>query len=470
MNTSFAPPFKFAGPQLLAAVNGGVEGVFGEGDWTVTTDSRQAESGRIFIALAGENFDGHRFVPDVLDREGTGVLVAADHAPDPEALPPGHIRITVDDTLHALGDLALEARRTAEVPVIGLTGSSGKTTTKEMLASILGLTSPGLATRGNYNNLVGLPMTLLRLRPEHAWMVLEMGMNAPGEIRRLSQIGEPTIRLITNVAPAHLERIGTADDVARAKGELFETARAGDLLVVNADDPRSSIFPRPIGTREIHFGEAPAADVRIIRSELQGWRGSRTWLSLSGRELECEIPLPGRHNIHNAAAAAAAAWAAGSSVEAIREGLAAVVPVAGRMSVVELGEVVLLDDAYNSNPRSATAALETLVSANGGRRVAVLADMLELGPTGPELHAEVGNKAADLGVDLLVATGPLSHHMVDAAADAGMEQRAIWCEDVEEIVDLLDGWLTDGDRVLVKGSRGMRMERVIDGLKERRSC
>lgn len=470
MNTSFAPPFQFAGPQLLAAVNGGVEGVFTEGPWTVTTDSREASSGRIFIALAGENFDGHRFVPEVWGHEGAGAIVASSAPSMPASVPLGCFRITVEDTLAALGDLALAARRTAEVPVIGLTGSSGKTTTKEMLASILSVSSPGLATRGNFNNLVGLPMTLLRLRPEHSWMVLEMGMNAPGEIRRLSEIGEPTIRLITNVAPAHLERIGTADDVAHAKGELFETARAGDLLVVNADDPRSTLFPRPMGTREIHFGEAPAADVRIIRSELRGWQGSRTWLSLSGRELECEIPLPGRHNVHNAAAAAAAAWAAGSSESAIQEGLASVAPVAGRMSVTDVAGVALLDDAYNSNPRSVVAALETLVSANGGRRVAVLADMLELGPTGPQLHTEVGNKAADLGVDLLVATGPLSRHTVAGAASAGMDQRAVWCEGTEEVVDLLDGWLVDGDRVLVKGSRGMRMERVIDGLKERRSC
>ncbi len=471
MSSPFAPPYAFERQTLLDVLRGEWDGVPGPGPWRVTTDSRLAHAGRIFFALRGDRFDGHDYVADVLARENTGAVVAADHPVAREPLPDGAFRIAVRDPLASLGALAHWVRRTAEVPVIGLTGSAGKTTTREMIATILGRIGPGLATEGNLNNLVGVPLTLLRLEPGHRWLVIEMGMNAPGEIETLARITEPTIRLITNVAPAHLEKLGSLEGVARAKGELFAEAHPGDVLVSNADDPSSASFPRPDGTREIRFGESPHADVRLARIEPAGLDGSRIWLSIRGRERALELPLPGRHNAANAAAAVAVAWAAGVPPEAA-SALADVQPVGRRMAILRRGDVVLLDDCYNANPHSTAASLQTLVDARGeGRAIAVLGDMLELGEAAASLHEEVGHKAAALGVDRLMATGPLSRHTVDGARAAGMSaERATWFDGAEALVGRLAAELRPGDCVLIKGSRGARMERVTEGLEERLAC
>lgn len=471
MSSPFAPPYPFERQTLLEVLRGNWIGVPGSGPWRITTDSRLAEPGRIFVALTGENFDGHDFVGDLLRRGGTGAVVAAGHPVAREPLPEGSFRIAVRDPLAALGALAKWVRRTAEVPVVGVTGSAGKTTTKEMIATILGRSGPGLATEGNLNNIVGVPLTLLRAEPGHRWMVVEMGMNAPGEIRTLAGITEPTIRLITNVAPAHLEKLGDLEGIARAKGELFEEARPGDVLVSNADDPSSDLFPRPAGTREIRFGESPNADVRLVRFEPARLEGSRIWLSIRGRERALKLPLPGRHNAINAAAAVAVAWAAGVPPEAA-SALAEVTVVGRRMAIRLVADVVLLDDSYNANPHSTAAVMRTLVDVRGeGRAIAVLGDMLELGDEGPALHREVGHKAVALGVDRLVATGPLSRNTIDGAREAGMPaERAVWCAEVDEVIDLLAGELRAGDHVLIKGSRGSRMERITEGVEERLTC
>jgi UDP-N-acetylmuramoyl-tripeptide--D-alanyl-D-alanine ligase len=469
MKSVFTPPFEFTSEQLLDAVSAPLQGEMGTGPWRVTTDSREAAPGTLFVALAGDRFDGHQFVPDVLARGSTGAVIAADHAVAREAVPPGSFTLAVTDPLAALGRLARWVRRSVDVPVVGLTGSSGKTTTRDMIAAVLATGGPGLATAGNFNNLVGLPLTLLRLEPSHGWVALEMGMSAPGEIRDLARIAEPGIRLITNVAAAHLEFFADLDAVARAKGELFEDAHPGDVLITNADDPRSALFPRPEGTRELRFGAQPEADVRIVQVEPDGLRGSRARLSVFGEEIVCTVPLPGRHNVANAAAALAVGWAAGVPAEAAAAALAEVCVTGGRMQVREIGGVAVIDDSYNANPRSVAAALETLVAGDGGgRRFAVLGDMLELGVTGPELHEEVGEIAAALGVDRLMVTGPLGCHTVEGAHGAGMRaNQAAWYASIQDLIDSLLITIRDGDRVLVKGSRGMRMERVIDGIEAR---
>ena len=471
-SSAFAPPYAFDGPTMARILRGQVRGELGTGPYRVTTDSRLAGGTRIFVALKGDRFDGHDFVDGVLEAGAHGAVVTQGHPVAAQVPPPGRFLIVVDDTLRALARLANWVRRQAEVPVIGLTGSSGKTTTKEMIAAMLGVGGEGLATAGNLNNLIGLPLTLLHWSDEYRWMVLEMGMSAEGEIRRLAEIAEPSVRLITNVAPAHLENFDDLAAVARAKGEMFEGARPGDLLVTNADDPFAAHFPRPAGAREIRFGENPTADVRVVRVEPSGEFGHRIWLSMIGQELVVDLDLPGRHNVENAAAAAAVAWAAGVPTEAIVEGLSKTRLPAGRMAALTLGGVRVLDDSYNANPRSVRAALQTLAGGeSAGRRIAVLGDMLELGPTGPALHREVGRFAADQGIDLLVAVGPLSWHTMEGALAGGIgEEQALWREDAAEVVDLLRHELVPGDRLLVKGSRGMRMERVITGLKEELGC
>jgi len=470
MSREFAPPFEFDAEALLDAVSGDLDGTIGPGPWQIVTDSREARPGTLFVALSGDRFDGHAFVDPVLGVGGTGVIVAGDHPVASAPMPAGAFRLRVSDPLDALGELARWVRRTASVPVVGLTGSAGKTTTKEMIAATLQPLGVGLSTAGNFNNLVGLPVTLLRLAPEHRWMVLEMGMNAAGEIRALARIAEPTIRLITNVAPAHIEFFGDLDAVARAKGELFEDARPGDVLVTNADDSRSALFPRPDSVREIRFGADPAADVRILRVDPRGLEGSRATISVLGDEVTCDVPLPGRHNVHNAAAALAVAWAAGLTPQVAADALAATRTTGGRMRIETVGGVQVIDDTYNANPRSVAAALETLVSGQwSGRSVAVLGDMFELGDAGPDLHRGVGEVAAGLGVDLVLALGSLSRETVEAALCAGVA-RAEWYEEVSQVCDRLSEFLRPGDRLLVKGSRGMRMERVIDGWKENVAC
>jgi UDP-N-acetylmuramoyl-tripeptide--D-alanyl-D-alanine ligase len=470
MSDAFAPPFEFEPAALREAVSGSLDGEVGTSPWRITTDSRQAGPGILFVALKGDRFDGHDFVPGLLARPGAGVLVAADHPVARTPLPDGALRVVVADTLTALGELARWVRRSVEVPVVGLTGSSGKTTTKEMVAALLSRTGPGLATEGNLNNLVGLPLTLLRLKPEHRWMVLEMGMSASGEIRSLAGIGEPTIRVITNVAAAHLESFGDLDAVARAKGEMFEDARPGDLLITNADDPRSSLFPRPADTREVRFGASPGADVRVLRVEPLDLAGSRARIDVHGIEVQVHVPLPGRHNVLNACAALAAAWAVGVPLDEAAAALAEIRPTGGRMRVLRVGSIQVIDDSYNANPRSVTAALETLVSGDAvGACRAVLGDMLELGVTSPDLHRQVGETAASLGVDQLLAVGPLSQHTIEGALEGGMKD-ARHLADADAVVDLLTSELRSGDRVLVKGSRGMRMERVVKGLKESMAC
>ena len=456
MSTLFHPPREIATEQLLAAVSGQLSGTVGPGPWRVTTDSRAAGPGTVFFALAGDRFDGHDFVGDVLARGGTGAVVAESHASARAEVPAGSFVVGVDDPLVALGQLARSVRRSADVPVIGLTGSSGKTTTRDMIAAVMRTAGSGLATTGNFNNLVGLPLTLMHLQDDHAWIVLEMGMSAPGEIRELARIAEPGIRLVTNVAAAHLEFFADLDGVARAKGELFEDARPGEVLITNADDPRSALFPRPDGTREIRFGARAEADVRILRVDAADLDGSRAVLSLFGDELTCDVPLPGRHNVAQATASAAAT-------------LSGVRVTGGRMQVREIGDVHVIDDTYNANPRSVAAALETLVTGEGGgRRFAVLGDMLELGVTGAELHREIGETAAALDVDRLMVTGPLGRHLAEGARAAGMSpERVGWYASHDDLVHDLLAELEAGDRVLVKGSRGMHMERVVQGIEAR---
>ncbi|MDP7114307.1 MAG: UDP-N-acetylmuramoyl-tripeptide--D-alanyl-D-alanine ligase, partial [Myxococcota bacterium] len=372
MNSPFAPPFRFDGRDLPGIVGGELRGEVAAGRWRVTTDSRLATADRLFIALAGERFDGHDFVAKVLEDAATGAVVAADHPVARIDPPAGRFLITVDDPLRALGALAAWVRASVSVPVLGLTGSSGKTTTKEMIAAVMSGGSRGLATQGNLNNEIGLPLTLLHWQEDMRWMALEMGMSAAGEIRRMAEIAQPTIRLITNVAPAHLENFADLEAVAGAKGELFEGAHPGDLLVSNADDPLAALFPRPEGAREIRFGTNPTADVRIVKVEPRGDYGHRIWLSMIGQELVVDLGLPGRHNVENVAAAAAVTWAAGVPLDSIVGGLENVRLPAGRMAALTLGDVLVFDDSYNANPRSMKAALRTLTSGSRqGRCVAV---------------------------------------------------------------------------------------------------
>ena len=427
----------------------------------VSTDSRTVGEGELFVPLRGDNFDGHEFLALAV-RSGAAACLSEDEV---NGLPVPVI--VVEDCLKALGDLAAAIRRRFTGPLVGVTGTSGKTTTKEMLAGILSLKRPGLVTKGNFNNLIGLPLTLFCLAGDHEWVVLEMGMSARGEITRLSQIAAPTIGIITNVGPAHLETLHGLEGVARAKGELFESLAPGSCAVINADDRHVRKIPVANSVRRLLYGLDPDADVRaeLIESTTQG---QRFQLRLPDGKWPVQLGVVGRHNISNALAAAAAAYVMEIDSETIVRGLEAFNACSGRMELVDLDcNVLLIEDSYNANPLSVGAALETLDElADSGQRIAVLGDMLELGEDARRWHREVGAMAAEK-TDSLILVGDLCREVEIGAVEAGMSVDAITrVASHGEAIGLLGKLIRPGARILVKGSRGMRMEVVSNALKE----
>ncbi|MDH4024757.1 MAG: UDP-N-acetylmuramoyl-tripeptide--D-alanyl-D-alanine ligase [Desulfuromonadales bacterium] len=425
-----------------------------------STDSRSLQPGELFIPLRGDNFDGHDYMNQAIQNGAAACLS--------EEMIGGLLVpvIKVNNTLRALGDLAAAMRRQFAGPVVGITGTSGKTTCKEMLAAILESTGPGLKSAGNFNNLIGVPLTLFDLQPEHRWAVVEMGMSERGEISRLAEIARPNIGMITNVGAGHLENFDGISGVARAKGELFIGLPSDGVALINADDPEVLQLPVANGVRRVLFGTVSEADVKA--ENIAGHNGSVSFdLVVEGEVKKVVLPLPGRHNVANALAAAAAAYVIGVGLEQIVSGLQAFKPCPGRMELFVLTEdIVVLDDSYNANPLSVHAALDALHDlGSAGRRIAVLGDMLELGPTGPELHHHIGALAAER-VDWLFTYGALAGEIARGAVESGFPQERVFsATSHDELAASLIEILHSGDRVLVKGSRGMRMEKVIDALR-----
>ncbi len=448
----------------------------------ISTDSRNLRDGDVFVALRGERYDGHDFLAAAL-RAGARVLVVEEA---PAALPPAAAVLVVPDTLATLGDLAAYRRRLLGGGLlrIAITGSSGKTTVKEMCAAICMTEGRGqksedresvLWTRGNFNNLIGLPLTLLRAEPWHRIAVLEMGMNRPGEIARLTEIADPDIACINNVHAAHLLGLGSIEGVAAAKGELFHGLRDDAVLVVNLDDPHVSRQAAGRAQRRIGYALEPAhrprAEVRASRLVSLGARGSRFTLHIASWQGRITLPVPGLHNVRNALAAAALAHVAGVGPEAVVAALASYRPVDKRMQTIELAAgPSLLNDAYNANPASMAAALATVATFGAGRRMALLGDMLELGPGARAAHEEIGSLAARLGYDYLGVLGEFAEVVSGAARRQGMGTAQVRaCRDHAELAawvrELLQaGGLGAGDWIVLKGSRGMRMESVLTYL------
>ena len=416
-----------------------------------TTDSRSVERGQLFVALQGPNHDGHDHVDDAARSGAAAAMIA-------RAVQASLPLIEVDDTLAALGRLAADWRDRFELPVIGVTGSNGKTTVKEMLASILQRGAPVLATRGNLNNEIGLPLTLMQLDASHRIAVIEMGANHPGEIARLARLARPGIGVITQCAPAHLEGFGSVEGVARAKGELFANLDANGTAVINADDDFAPLWHELAGARRcLTFAVDAPADVRA------GWRpdgiGSRIELTTPEGSATLRLALPGRHNVANAAAAAATALAAGTPLEAIVAGLEAMRPVPGRLAVKTTpGGVCIIDDTYNANPASLRAGLEVL-AASQGRHWLVLGDMAELGPSGKDYHRKAAKLARAHGVERLLTIGELA-----SLTSTGFGAGAQHYERIEDLVSDLRATLSPQTTVLIKGSRSMGLERVVSAL------
>jgi UDP-N-acetylmuramoyl-tripeptide--D-alanyl-D-alanine ligase len=448
-----------AGAQI-AAPGGPFEGAF--------TDSRKAVRGGLFVALRGDNFDGSDFVAQAVQGGGAGVLVPADALAKVRAQAKGAAILTAPDTGRALGGLAAGwRRRLPALKLVGITGSTGKTSTKELIAEVLAAVGPTLKTEGNLNNEIGVPLTLLRLREEHRYAAIECGMNHLGEIARLAQWADPDVSIVTNVGPVHLEGVGSVDGVAHAKGELFHALRDGGVAVANMDDPRVMAQAKLSRRRLLTFGATQGSDVRLISAH-HGGPGLRVELEFGGARHRVELKLIGTHNGHNAVAAAAVGVALGFDAESIVRGLANATTPGRRMHPVRLPNgALLIDDCYNANPSSTKAALLTLTHLvkGKGRAIAVLGDMLELGPTELDLHRDVGRFAAGAGLSLLVCFGTRARALGEGAQEAGLPAEHIaYTDDAAEAVRLVQTRVRPEDVVLVKGSRGMKMERISDPL------
>jgi len=443
----------------------------------ISTDSRSIKPGELFIALRGENFDGRKFTEKAIANGAAGLLI--NQADDPEQTPldfePSVPTLVVSDTLYSLGQLASSRRSwNHELQVLAVTGSSGKTTVKEMTGAILGLHHSILKTEGNLNNLVGLPLTLLKLKNDHQYAVLEMGMNRPGEISRLTEIADPDIACIVNVQEAHLEGLGDIHGVARAKNELFVGLKPGAKAAINLDDEIVRSLAAELDREKITFGFSPDAFVRATDIESLGPEGSAYTLHIGDECSRIRITAIGRHNISNSLAAAALAYCAGMDFKVIAEGLAAFTPYEKRSCVEKLpAGILVLNDCYNANPSSMLAALTTLHDLkNGHRAVAILGDMLELGTQSDSAHEAIGKKVFELDIDYLAVFGSQAPKMIAGARKAGMANgSAKGFNTKNELVHWLgqliqDGAIKAGDWLLVKGSRGMHMEEVLELLRK----
>ncbi|HLF12365.1 MAG TPA: UDP-N-acetylmuramoyl-tripeptide--D-alanyl-D-alanine ligase [Gammaproteobacteria bacterium] len=419
----------------------------------VTTDSRTLTAGALFVAISGERYDGNDFVPDAHAKGAAGALVSKlVDLPLPQ--------VHVKDTRRAFGAMARAWRASFAVPVIAVTGSSGKTTVKELIASILGVSRTVCVTRGNLNNDIGVPLTLMRLDQEHDVLVVELGANHAGEIDYLSQLVQPTVGVITNAAAAHLEGFGSLAGVAAAKGELLDHLPKAGTAVLNADDPfRADWRARSRCEFTVTFGFAANADCRVLDEPRFHAGGVDFTMRLpDGERAEVRLPLLGKQNVANALAAAAAAQAVGASVEDIVAGLARATAVRGRLKAVAgRGGAVIVDDSYNANPGSARAALDYL-GALRGTRIFVLGDMAELGLEAAQLHREIGAYAIRR-CDLLISIGTLAAH----AAEAFGASRQSFA-DIESARTALEPLLTRDVTVLIKGSRVMGLDRLVKAL------
>jgi UDP-N-acetylmuramoyl-tripeptide--D-alanyl-D-alanine ligase len=430
----------------------------------VSTDSRTVAPGQLFVPLHGERFDGHAYIHEVAGK-GVTVILAEEQWLKEHTIPEAVTCIAVKNGLSALGDLAADWRRRFDIPVIAVTGSNGKTTVKEMLATILEQTGSGLRTAGNLNNLIGLPQMIFQLKPEHRWAVLEMGMSEPGEIDRLATIALPRVGIVLNALPAHLQSMGTVEAVAAAKGELLHRISDGGLAVVNADDPRVASLSQNASARRISFG-IDRGEVRAKEIESLGLEGQRFLLVTPLGEATVQLKACGRHNVYNALAATAALLEK-VDLATIVSGLEAFTPYKGRFQIEQLNGITIIDDSYNANPASTKAALETLAQiAPRGHRIAVLGDMLELGEQEADAHKGVG-AVAGRNVDRLYLTGErMTKYALEGALLVDMPAEAICCcKDHLDIAGRLHQAMKEGDVFLFKGSRGMTMEKAATELK-----
>ncbi|MEE4144255.1 MAG: UDP-N-acetylmuramoyl-tripeptide--D-alanyl-D-alanine ligase [Halieaceae bacterium] len=419
----------------------------------VSTDSRQLHRGDLFVALRGEHFDGHDYLDQVA---AAGAVAALVSEPADGALP----QLRVADTLRALGRLGACNRALFKGPLVAITGSSGKTTVKNMVRAVLAQRGRTLATEGNLNNEIGVPLTLLALEPGVEFAVVEMGAARAGDIAWLCELGRPSVALLLNAMPAHLQGFGSVDDVAAAKGEIFDGLGEGDCAVINADMPWADDWRRRAGAAAVlDFGLTAPAAITAADVQSRGTAGVSFTAITPGGELRVNLALPGGHNVANALAAIAVGLACGLRLDEIGAGLETVQPTSGRLAAaVSPAGATVIDDCYNANPGSVRAAIDMLAGCEG-RRTLVLGAMRELGPTSETLHRDIGAYARTAGLDRFWGVGPELQGAVDSFGAGGR-----WFADCETAIDAIGAEFGAADTVLVKGSRSTRMERVLHAL------
>jgi UDP-N-acetylmuramoyl-tripeptide--D-alanyl-D-alanine ligase len=460
--------------EILAATGGralrdGKKSRFGG----IVTDSTKVKKGSVFVALKGERHDGHRFVGDAVRRGAECVIV---QRTIPAAGCGRAAVIRVGDTLKALGDLAHYRRQRLAPKILAITGSNGKTTTKEMVAAILEQASLGghplrgkvLKTEGNLNNLVGLPLTLLRMQKRHKIAVVELGTNHPGEIQRLAEIADPDMGMVTSVGAAHLEGLNSLAGVAREKGSLYRNIRAGGAIAVNLDDPWVKRLGAKFKGKKVTYGKG--GRVRAASARMRGGRGMEFVLQTGRQRCKVRLNYLGQHNVANALGAAALTLGAGVKLAAVKRGLEQAKPFSMRMQIEDWNGSGLINDTYNANPASMRAALKTLAEIDSrGARIAVLGDMFELGKHSAKEHRQLGRAAARAGVDILYLLGREAEQVRRGAFKGGMgREQVVVGRDHADLANQLRARVKKGDWLLFKGSRGMQMEKVLRQLKGER--
>ena len=425
----------------------------------VVTDNRQVTEGGMFVAIKGAKVDGNRFDPAAYE-SGALCCMSEDK--------PGEQKkayIQVKDCLQAIKDMAAYYRTICTLPIVGITGSVGKTTTKEMLASVLSTHFNTLKTLGNFNNELGMPLTLLRLREEHEAAIVEMGISDFGEMARLTKIAKPDTCVITNIGTCHLENLGDRDGVLKAKTEIFQSMKPNGHIVLNGDDDKLITVREYNGVKPVFFGLNSERDVYADQIESKGLKGVACRIHLGEDAFDVLVPTPGIHMVYNALAAAAVGRIYGLTIEEIRRGIESLETIRGRFKMIETDKFLVVDDCYNANPMSMKASLDVLHDGEG-RRVAILGDMGELGEDEAALHEGVGIHAATCGIDACVCVGDLAVHIAEAARKANPDFPVYYEKTRESLLEHLNDYVQKGDTILVKASHFMKFEEVVKALEE----
>ena len=455
---------KFTLDEIVSSVKGKVLEKVKTEFSDIVTDTRKLAEGVLFVALKGERFNGETFAKEAIEKGAAGVLVSSDYE-YAESL--GGTVIQVEgDTQTAYQQIAAFWRRKFAIPVITITGSNGKTTTKDLTASVLGAKFNVLKTQANFNNEIGLPLTLLNMQESHDVAVVEIGMRGLGQIAALAPVAGPNIGIVTNVGETHMELLGSMENIAKAKGELVEAIPSGGTVILNNDNPYVAKMAEKCqpDVKVVTFGIEENADIKASDIENLGRETKfKCTLSKNGEAKEFVLPMAGRHNVYNSLAAIAAGVVLGLSYEEIAKGLGQLEMSKMRFEYKQVGEYTVINDAYNASPMSMEAALNTIGEVATGRTVAVLGDMLELGENEVELHRNVGRKVPSSGISLLIAYGKLGKHIAEGAREKGMTE-VLEALSHEEAAELLHKNLKSGDTILFKASRGMKLEKIIDLL------